>query len=449
MNMDTINHSEVTAQKVQEILQTGNFEQAVEAAKQVLENNPDDVYCLSVLANANFSAGEYDEAENNLKKAVDLNPQDWNLIRNLGLLYNKTGKYKSSVECYLKGIADNMNHPDVMLDLLLLGISLYKISEEAGLRAIKHCLETSQQLKMAFMNNREIPLISEASGIANQLLRNYRYISQKKALQDVISENGGDDSRLNKFLDLFHGLEKPEFPHPMQKPTYHFFPGLDPVTFYESDQFAWAKELEGNYKEIKRELLSLYDDKQSITPYINKSITGNEGLDTLADSLDWSAIHLIKAGEKNPELMAMCPVTSEILSHLPLPNLAGNAPEVFLSVLKPGTEIKPHYGLSNIKMTVHLGLEIPENCAIRVGENTSSWEEGKVLIFDDTFEHEAWNKSDTERKVLIVEVWNPGLTEVEKKGIEKMMEMQHEDYMHAINDSVESILQEVKTIINN
>jgi aspartyl/asparaginyl beta-hydroxylase (cupin superfamily) len=175
--------------------------------------------------------------------------------------------------------------------------------------------------------------------------------------------------------------------------------------------------------------------------------TGVEGLDKLADSFDWSSIHLIKAGKCNQELLAKCPKTHAVLDKLPMPVLDGNAPEVFLSVLKPGAEIKPHYGLSNIKLTVHLGLEIPNDCAIRVGTETQSWENGKVLIFDDSFKHEAWNHSDSERKVLILELWHPDLTTLEKQGIQKIMELQHHSMQLAKNDTIESLLAEIKAKI--
>jgi hypothetical protein len=47
---------------------------------------------------------------------------------------------------------------------------------------------------------------------------------------------------------------------------------------------------------------------------------------------------------------------------------------------------------------------------LRVGEKTRTWEEGKAIIFDDSYEHEVWNYSDCHRIVLVLDVWHPDLS---------------------------------------
>ncbi|HET7923452.1 MAG TPA: aspartyl/asparaginyl beta-hydroxylase domain-containing protein, partial [Rhodanobacteraceae bacterium] len=37
--------------------------------------------------------------------------------------------------------------------------------------------------------------------------------------------------------------------------------------------------------------------------------------------------------------------------------------------------------------------------------------------FDDTFEHEAWNRTGKTRVVMLMDVWNPYLTEVEREAL--------------------------------
>ncbi len=70
---------------------------------------------------------------------------------------------------------------------------------------------------------------------------------------------------------------------------------------------------------------------------------------------------------------------------------------------------------------VHLPLVVPQPCAIRAGSETRTWTPGECLIFDDSYEHEAWNHSDETRMVLIFEAWNPLLTEVEREGLRKLI----------------------------
>ena len=80
------------------------------------------------------------------------------------------------------------------------------------------------------------------------------------------------------------------------------------------------------------------------------------------------------------------------------------------SLLKPGTHIKPHHGLLNTRLIVHLPLIAPPGCALRVGSQTREWEVGKAFIFDDSIEHEAWNRGQSTRVVLLFEMWRPEIS---------------------------------------
>ena len=70
--------------------------------------------------------------------------------------------------------------------------------------------------------------------------------------------------------------------------------------------------------------------------------------------------------------------------------------------------------MTNTRVTSHLPLLIPEDCALRVGGEEHHWREGEVVVFDDTYEHEAWNRSSRTRVVMIFDMWNPFLTLTER-----------------------------------
>ena len=58
----------------------------------------------------------------------------------------------------------------------------------------------------------------------------------------------------------------------------------------------------------------------------------------------------------------------------------------------------------------HLALMVPEPATasgIRVGGEVRHWEEGKSMVFDDTYEHEAWNDTDSDRVVLFLDIVRP------------------------------------------
>jgi aspartyl/asparaginyl beta-hydroxylase (cupin superfamily) len=102
-------------------------------------------------------------------------------------------------------------------------------------------------------------------------------------------------------------------------------------------------------------------------------------------------------GQKLLGNCALCPRTTEIVERIPNLTTAG------FSWLEPGTHIKPHVGYSEAVYLSHLGLVVPKDCWLRVGPETRTWQEGKVLVFDDTTEHEVRNNSDGQRVVLLMD----------------------------------------------
>jgi len=90
-------------------------------------------------------------------------------------------------------------------------------------------------------------------------------------------------------------------------------------------------------------------------------------------------------------------------------------------VLSPGTHLLPHRGVTNARIVAHLPLIVPVDCALRAGGEVHVWREGRLVFFDDTYEHEAWNRSGETRVVLILDCWNPYLTEAERAATGELM----------------------------
>ena len=87
-----------------------------------------------------------------------------------------------------------------------------------------------------------------------------------------------------------------------------------------------------------------------------------------------------------------------------------------------GARIQAHNGMINTRLICHLPLIVPPGCGFRVGNETREWEVGKLLIFDDTIEHEAWNDSGEDRVVLIFDVWRPELSMDERRAVTAIFE---------------------------
>jgi len=130
-----------------------------------------------------------------------------------------------------------------------------------------------------------------------------------------------------------------------------------------------------------------------------------------------------------------CPVLASVVDALP-----GKYGHAFLSAMAPGTHITPHHGPTNKKLRIQLPLSLPPDatpegggddtpsqragCAVRVGECTLRYESDAPLIFDDSFEHEAWNMCSQPRLVLIMDVWHPDLTPSELKFMQFLRKAQ-------------------------
>jgi aspartyl/asparaginyl beta-hydroxylase (cupin superfamily) len=105
----------------------------------------------------------------------------------------------------------------------------------------------------------------------------------------------------------------------------------------------------------------------------------------------------------------------EILRNLPMCEISNFAPNVVFSLLAPKTTIPAHSGDTNARLIVHLPLIVPAGCRFRVGNDVREWKVGKAWVFDDTINHEAWNDSDDLRVILMIDVWNPHLSAVQRE----------------------------------
>nr|WP_314442094.1 aspartyl/asparaginyl beta-hydroxylase domain-containing protein [uncultured Sphingomonas sp.] len=201
-----------------------------------------------------------------------------------------------------------------------------------------------------------------------------------------------------------------------QRPTDGHFPFLPAIEYFSRDSFPWFGELEASTALIRSELLNLWaEENADFRPYVTYEAGVPVGdWAELNWSPRWSAFFLWENGVRNEANCARCPGTAAAIDRLPLLDIPGKSPTVMFSILQPRTRIPPHTGSSNIRTTIHLPLVVPPGCGFRVGAETREWKEGECWAFDDTIEHEAWNNSDQVRAILILDGWNPLLTEAER-----------------------------------
>jgi aspartate beta-hydroxylase len=197
------------------------------------------------------------------------------------------------------------------------------------------------------------------------------------------------------------------------------YPFLPADEYFDREHFPWLPELEAETDVIRAEVMELLaSDDPGLSPYVTMPPGTPENIWTeLNHNPAWSALHLWKDGERVEGACARAPRTAQIVERLPLAGIPGRAPTVFFSILRAGKHIPPHNGVTNTRTIIHLPLIVPADCAFRVGGETREWREGEAFAFDDTIEHEAWNRSDQDRAVLILDCWNPHLSEQERAMI--------------------------------
>ena len=234
-------------------------------------------------------------------------------------------------------------------------------------------------------------------------------------LGDVAARFPGQNlGRAQAYAEQKAGLRKVY----QQQPTAGHFPFLPALEFFPRELLPWFEALETRTEAIRAELAAIWTDPAGSRPYVRfDAATPANQWAALNHSPDWSAYFLWEDGRPVEQNLARCPATAAALAQAPLLDIPGKAPTAMFSVLKPGTRIPPHTGSNNVRSTVHLALIVPDGCGFRVGAETRAWRPGEAWAFDDTIEHEAWNDSDQPRAILILDVWNPLLSEAERAAV--------------------------------
>ena len=192
----------------------------------------------------------------------------------------------------------------------------------------------------------------------------------------------------------------------LQQPAF-WRPDIEARPIWSLDELDPAfRELERAAPEIRAELEAVRSE-QGWLPY--RGMAEN----TLAQPADagsgaaWHAFffyHPLKGRfDANHD---RCPVTSRVLETLP--GLCRRELVLF-SALAPGSIIPPHQGPFNARLRVHLALSGSEGCFIRVGTQIRTWRDGRVLVFDDSFEHQVCHNGNELRVVLMMNSLQPGL----------------------------------------
>lgn len=172
---------------------------------------------------------------------------------------------------------------------------------------------------------------------------------------------------------------------------------------FRDDARAWkaVRHLEEHFPKIREEVLSAYDSGG----IARESILDGDGLQTAGE---WRELNIMTSGVANPKAWKLLPYTFRAVVALADGNsmvMGGSK----VSLMEPGTVVRPHTGSTNARLRIHLGVTVPDGVFMRVDNETRTWTEGRCVVIDDSYVHEVWHHGDEKRIVLIVDVWHPEL----------------------------------------
>ena len=176
-----------------------------------------------------------------------------------------------------------------------------------------------------------------------------------------------------------------------------------PVFFDIEETCAALGKITSHYQEVRAELDQILAFRDKLPRYhdIDESQYNISG--RLHTHREWKVFMLYAMGLKPEANRSKCPRTCSLIDEIP------NLWQAFFSILEPGKSIPAHEGPYKGYLRYHLGLKIPEHQppSIRVKDQIYTWREGEAVLFDDSWEHEVYNESDTIRAILIVDIMRP------------------------------------------
>lgn len=170
--------------------------------------------------------------------------------------------------------------------------------------------------------------------------------------------------------------------------------------FLPLDTFSWIAEVEAQWKSVRVELDQVLSYRENLPNF--QDISTDQAQLTNDDG--WKTFFFLGYGFRSEAAYQRCPQTAALLERIP------GLTTAFFSIFSPHKRLPEHRGPWRGVLRYHLALKVPEPSSaagIRVGGEVAHWEEGKSLLFDDGYPHEAWNETDDVRVVLFADILRP------------------------------------------
>ncbi|VEU43526.1 unnamed protein product [Pseudo-nitzschia multistriata] len=219
----------------------------------------------------------------------------------------------------------------------------------------------------------------------------------------------------------------------MIQECHSYVPGLSIKPFWDTKEFDWTQTLESRYTEIREEFDAVMGNMEKLQREGNNVWAGALTEDASSYGEGWKTLVLMDRGRWDPTNANLFPKTAQAIHASGAP-----ATEIFFASMKGPSSIKTHSDFTNFVLTSHLALDIPysgENrCRLTVGDETREWINGKSYVFDTSLLHDAENESDKMRYILMMRVWHPDLTAIEKEALQFTFDCLEYDQLLSSNE---------------
>jgi aspartate beta-hydroxylase len=416
---------QVQLNRIQEALAAGHVLQAEMSSLKLIERRPDCVPALTVVAQCASGREDHVRAALYWAKARSLAPGDGWLLHQEALSLANQGDLVRADALFSERWR---THASLMAESWLLwGQLKYRLDQpELALKAWFRAI-TQARRQGRWVNEATTPpaIRSMVLKATEQLAAGKREML-RSALQPIRREVGDAPLvRIDRAVANYLGIARDGPSDSRQRPKFLYIPGLPDAPYHDPHLQPWAGRLEEAFEDIREEAAELLADKRQFESFLTFG-AGTKVSDYVAGDSEkpsWDAFFFYRHGQRFDANHERCPRTSELLESIDLCRIKGQAPEVCFSLLAPGSHIMPHYGVTNSRLVMHLPLKVPRDCALNiVGAGEHRWEEGRLMMFDDTYQHEAWNRSTEMRLILLMDCWNPHLRPEERLAITRLVE---------------------------
>lgn len=184
-------------------------------------------------------------------------------------------------------------------------------------------------------------------------------------------------------------------PYRPHEEIHAYMPGLgETKPFHDPSSITLCSRLSENIDIIEQEYEALLEHMKNTRKDRFQSVT------SMNYDSGWKTLVLFYNGHRIPDFpYHVCPTTTKLLESVPL---AGRIAGFNRQMPKSG--IPKHSDGNNMWLTCQMGIKVPEDgtkAFIRVGPETQYWKRGECLLYDTTYEHETFNDSDREERVVL------------------------------------------------